>query len=75
MKLWVCGRTTASTDQGEVWEMQGVFDDRAKAVAACKSARDFIAPITLNEVQPEETTEWPGAEFPLYESVLPEPEE
>jgi hypothetical protein len=46
-------------------EMVGVFDDESKAVAACKDWRYGIGPLTLNEITPEEPTEWPGFYYPI----------
>lgn len=36
------------------WEMQGIFSDRDKAVAACRSVDYFIAAVELNAQLPDE---------------------
>jgi len=63
MQLWIAGKSKSLN--GTVWEMIGVFDLYDKAVAACTETNDWVAPITLNEVAPLETTVFPNAEYPL----------
>ena len=64
-QLWVCGQFRASTNEGVMWDFQGVFSDRAQAVEACKNERYFIAPVFLDCPLPDERSEWPNAEYPL----------
>jgi hypothetical protein len=60
---WLVGRDVSST-RG-VWEFQGIYTDKAVAVALCDDAAWFVAPVRLNELVPEATTEWPGAFRPV----------
>ncbi len=62
MQVWIVGR------QGEPWEVQGVFSTERKASLACTRTEDFIGPITLDEIAPQEPTEWKGAYYPNVES-------
>lgn len=59
MPLWLVGKW------GTPWEFMGVFDEEKKALDICTSPLYFVAPITLNEVQPEETSVFPGMYYPL----------
>lgn len=47
------------------WEMVGVFSTRELALAACVRYSQFIAPLEMDQSTPEETTVWPGVEYPL----------
>lgn len=74
MQLWIVGKPTSdkNTPDGS-WEFQGVFDTRAKAVAACTGPSHFLFPATLNERLPEETIASPGTEFPNRPPQSPQP--
>lgn len=63
--MWIVGRFVAETPQGMVWDFQGAFADRDGAVAACDDATFFIGPCVVGQKLPRDTTEWPGAEYPL----------
>jgi len=58
-QLWVVGQV-----RGDTWEIQGVFDDKTRAVGCCQDENWFIGPVRLNEPFPSETVEWQGAFFP-----------
>lgn len=62
-ELFIVGKTTSEC--GSIWEFQGVFDTKQKAVAACRDARYFVAPATLNLASPDEKTVWAGAFNPI----------
>jgi len=66
LTLWVVGQYRAETDAGRVWDIQGVFSMREKAVAACRNRSYFLGPIKLNESLPEEMIEWPGCEWATW---------
>jgi hypothetical protein len=59
--FYIVGRFKNFPDQ---WEFQGVFDDKQKAVEACRDCTYFIGPVRLNEKLPDEMKEWPGAYYP-----------
>lgn len=65
MQVWIAGQLAFRDDNTcEQWQLIGVFDSRDKAIAACKKSLHFIATMMLNEIGPEEATEFPGLEFP-----------
>lgn len=69
-ELWLCGQFRAETEQGNVWDFQGVFTTREKAVQACRHRRYFIAPVLLNtEYDDKACVNWPGQEYPLAEKA------
>lgn len=66
--LWLAGTHRADADAitgAPRWEVIGVFDTEARAVASCKSYQDFVAPIALNEVAASETIPFPDSYFPV----------
>jgi LmbE family N-acetylglucosaminyl deacetylase len=67
MELWITGRARASNYTIVSWELMGVFDSKNRAIEACTEQLDFVAPVTLNERQPDEPMEFPGIEWPRYE--------
>ena len=75
-RLWVVGRVHFRSDLPDdlecmPWEFQGVFDDEAKATAACRDTSYFIGPADLNVKLPHDTFQWDGAYFPhTRKSVL-----
>lgn len=64
-EIWLAGRVTAVTDQGQVWEVQGIFPDEEAAKAACRDTTYFIVPLPWNVSLPHETIEEPRGYFPL----------
>jgi hypothetical protein len=62
-KLFIVGRKDL---EPRAWEFIGVFDDEAKAVAACITDDHWVGPVTLNE-NVETGTGWPGAWYPTLE--------
>lgn len=64
--LWLCGKWRGRDDCGHpAWELQGVFETREAAVAACREPCDFVGPVTLNSEAPQAATEWAGCTYPL----------
>jgi hypothetical protein len=62
--LWIVGQNKRETKSGIVWELQGVFDDKNKAEAACRNESYFIGPANLNEILSDQTEMWPGCYYP-----------
>mgnify|MGYP000857444191 CR=1 FL=1 len=62
VRLWIVGQCKPESD---AWDFQGVFADEAAAVAACRTRLYFVAQVTLNQPLPHESSDWPGAYFPL----------
>ena len=50
-----------------VWDFQGVFSDRQKAVDACRNERYAIFPAHLNQELPDEPVIPSGVEYPKGE--------
>jgi hypothetical protein len=66
--LWFVGQYRAETQSGIVWDLQGVFGGKERAIAACRNEHYFIAPIAPNVELPDETVEIPGCYYPLPET-------
>jgi len=68
MRLWICGQRRGRwSPKGSVWDFQGVFSSKAKAVAACRSDRYFIYPTVLDQEQPDERVLPKNASYPRLE--------
>lgn len=62
-QYWIVGN--ALPEQGpNAWEFGGLFESEPKAIAACDSNTDFIAPVYLNEIPPGKALVWSGAYYP-----------
>lgn len=75
MDLWIVGQHTGGLwDEKDkkwfrcTWEFQGVFDDKQKAIDACINKNYWVAPITLNEKIPHETSDFKDFFYPIQES-------
>ena len=65
-QLWLVGQFRVEIPpEGVIWDFQGVFDTKDRAVAACRHSGYFYAPITLNEELPDATKPFPDAEYPI----------
>jgi len=62
--LWLVGKFIAETPDGNVWDFQGIFTTKKKAIAACKEQSYFVAPVEPNEELRDETMAFPKAEYP-----------
>ena len=65
MTVYVVIQAKAETEHGLAMDIQGVFDDEAKARAACRDRMYGYGPVELNETMPHETVRWPGFTYPL----------
>ena len=68
IELWLVGQYRSGGENGVgdvVWDFQGVFSTRDKAIAGCRNRNYFIAPLTIDGEVPDETEEFPGCEYPL----------
>ncbi len=63
---WHRGRILYVVGQhrGQTWEFVGVFSTEPLAIAACTGPLHFVAPCTLDQPAPDESTSWPGAFYP-----------
>ena len=62
--LWLVGQYHSGEIPNIVWEFQGVFDSKQKALAACRNEYYFVAPVVLNEEIPDDTYVFPGLVYP-----------
>lgn len=58
--LWLCGNSKKLE-----WEFVGIFDEKEKAIMACKDKYYFVAPIKINAIAPDKRTVFPDSFFPL----------
>lgn len=65
MNIYVVGAWRGADVQ---WEMIGIFDDKALAVAACVKDEYFIGPKILNVASPDESEPWPGCWYPRLQA-------
>jgi hypothetical protein len=65
---WICGKVIQETPLGQIWDFQGLYTSKDKAIEACKTKNHFIGPAVLNDPVPENQHEWPGAYYPLAEN-------
>lgn len=58
MTLWLVGQYRESAQAGVVWDFQGVFSSKEKAVAACRTSSYFVVSVEVDEEAPEEIKPW-----------------
>lgn len=63
--MYVCGTTNRLL--AGAWALVGVFSTKQRAVDACATLNDFIAPVELDAVAPTEHVPFPSVEFPIAE--------
>ena len=66
--LWVVGQYRFGNTGAIVWDLQGVFSSKEKAVAACKADKWFAVKATLDQELPEDSVEQEVV-WPLLEEV------
>ncbi len=54
-KLWIVGQYKQETDNGAVWEFQGVFDNEDDALKACKAYNYFYFEAELGKELSDES--------------------
>lgn len=64
---WIVGQAVkdehGSYENG-AWLFQGVFSTEGAALAACRGQQYFIGPAVMDEVLPDEVTDWAGSYYP-----------
>jgi hypothetical protein len=63
--VWLCGTYIRDYAKGRAWELNGIFTSKKKALARCKTPKDFVAKIATDVPFPERTHEMPICEYPL----------
>lgn len=51
-------------DEGDPWEVIGIYTDRDIAEMQCHDSRSFVWPVPLNDTAPSGTEDMPGAYYP-----------
>lgn len=65
MKLYLVGQFRAETEYGNVWDFQGIFNNKELAIRACVKDSYFFVPVYINESIPDEmSTDWKGLVYP-----------
>ncbi len=64
MSLYFVGQVK-NEEEYEIWEWQGIFDTKQKAIDACKTWKYFYAPCILNKEIQEKAKPMPNAVYPI----------
>jgi hypothetical protein len=67
--LWIVGQYRFGNTGAIIWDLQGVFSSKEKAIAACKSSTWFVARLQLDEELPEESVTMPDVIWPLLKEA------
>lgn len=70
--VWVVGKTIRQTDDGGVWELQGVFSSEEIAEEIAYTGGYWLGPVPMNKPLPNKTTSWPGQRWPrkLFDELM-----
>jgi hypothetical protein len=60
MNVWLVGQW-----KKERWEVQGVFDTKDAAIAACRDYFYFVMPLEMNKQLPHETMQNKDTWYPI----------
>ena len=72
-KVWITGQLARDWAQVRgAWEFQGVFDSRAKADRACRTARYFYFSTEMNKELPAQTVVAPDCCYPRCQADTPQ---
>jgi hypothetical protein len=58
-KVHVVGQIRHETEKGQVWDLQGVFENRNEALAICVKPEYFVVEIEVNKALPDEVVHFP----------------
>lgn len=64
-RLWICGQYRSGEFGNAIWDFQGVFSTKGKAITACRNYNYFIFPVAVDEELPDETIIPPEYEYPI----------
>ena len=64
MQLFVVARVKGGEFPNTLWDLQGVFSSREKAVEACHGPEFYVMPVLIDVELPIETEVCPGGFFP-----------
>ena len=63
LTLWLVGHTLDA--ESSSWEFKALCSDRSSAVLACSKQNDFVAPVVVDRIAPEESEYFPEAFYPV----------
>jgi hypothetical protein len=63
--VWICGTFVRDYARGRAWELNGIFKNKKRAVARCRTAKDFVAKIVFDVGLPVETADMEVCEYPF----------
>ena len=66
-EVWVCGQVRAETEEGPVWDLQGIFVNKDSAKKSCIKENYFIGKTEIEKLVPEEQIHFKESKFPLLE--------
>ena len=73
MTVHVVGQIRHETEQGQAWELQGIFTKWEDAVAVCVNDKYFIVNIVIDKPLPDGQihlpTYWPYDERWIFDSI------
>lgn len=52
--MWLVGQYRSGESGNVIWEFQGIFSTREKAMAACRNVNYFIHEVVMDEEIPDE---------------------
>ncbi len=61
MRVWIAGQVR---DDGQHWQVVGVFSTEQLAVAAASDDRTFIGPLEVDVYLGDVAMPWPGGYYP-----------
>ena len=71
MTVWVVGLWRATHEEGQVWDLIGIFQNERQADLRCRTPEHFRAPFTLNSSVGDALVDWPGLRWPRREEIKP----
>jgi hypothetical protein len=63
--LWLVGRYKGGKFPLVAWDFQGIYTEKAAAIAACEDETWFIGQVEADKPLPKETENMPQVEYPL----------
>ena len=69
MTIWIVGLWRATHEEGQVWGLIGVFQNKKQADMRCRTTEHFMASFTMNASIPDEPSCWSDLRYPRREEV------
>jgi hypothetical protein len=71
MTIWVVGLFRASHEEGQVWDLIGIFQNERQADLRCRTTEHFMASFTLNSSIGDDAADWKDLHYPRREEIKP----